>query len=89
MRLTTGRIGKWPVRSKFSVNGAGAREQNQRHRNAGLLPKVWILLCMFTESRHSELTTVANSGAVRTLKTRKEVLKQPLASTLRQVSITF
>ena len=52
MRLHTGRIGKWPVRSKFSVSGVGA----YRGGNAGLLPKVWILLCMFVESRHCELT---------------------------------
>lgn len=56
MRLKTGRIGKWPVRSKFSVSGVGARGQSQRGGNAGLLPKVWILLCMFMESRHRELT---------------------------------
>lgn len=78
MRLNTGRKGKWPVRSKFSVNGAGARGQNQRAGNAGFWPKVWILLCMFAESRHRELTIAANRCAARALKTREEVLKQPL-----------
>lgn len=78
MRLNTGRIEKWPVRSKFSVNGAGTRGQNQRGGNAGLLPKVWIFSvfqCMFTESRHRKLTIAANRCAARALKTREEVLK--------------